>query len=324
MGARHPALPPAPKVLGSIRERLDAAESIFLEQELERLLSVARDVKYAPTKVREFLPVSNEADPGQDVVSYERGDHVGEAKIVDNYADDVPLVNARTDKETQRIVTLADGFSYSIQDLKAASLARRPLSERLVQIARRVLEEKLEHLAVIGDEKSGIPGFARRSDTLDVTIPNDGEGSSKAWTKKDADKIVRDFNAIVAKMVETTNDVEKPDTLALPPAAYARIASTPRATGSDRTILTWLLENNPWVKDIVSWGRLTTAGGVSMDTTRAVLYRRDPMALELHVPEEFTMQPPEATNLAFKVACTMRSAGTVVYYRKSIVYADGV
>jgi len=309
---------------GGLRlSKLDAAENLFLARELEHKLAQSRDVKYAATEARRFIPTNFEVDPGAETIVVETYDHKGHAKIVADYADDVPLVNSKKSETRIPVKTIADGFIYSIQEVKAAAKANVPLTDRHMNAARRVMEEKLDSLAALGDSDYGIVGFARRSDTLTYAVPADGTGSSKLWSKKTADKIIRDINGMVAKMLADTNDVEKPNTLLVPPENFAIIASTTINNTSDTTILNFIKDTNPWLKDIASWNRLTAAGG-SLDTTRAIAYRRDPEALELYIPEDFMMLPPEAVNLSFKVPCTLRTAGVGVHYPKSIVYADGV
>lgn len=302
--------------------KLDAAETLFLERELEHKLALSRDVKYATTEARKFVPVNNEGSGSLTIVA-ETYDHKGRAKIVSSYADDVPLVNSSKSETRIPVKTIADGFIYSIDEIKAAAKANTSLTDRHMNAARRVVEERLDELAAMGDADYGIVGFARRSDTLAYTVPADGSSSSKKWSAKTAALILRDINGMISKMLVDTNDVEKPDTLLVDPEAFAFIAGTTLNSTSDTTILAFIKATSPWVKNIASWNRLTKAGG-SLNTTRAVLYRRDPEALELYIPDEFDMLPPQPENLAFKVPCTLRTAGVGVHYPKSIVYADGV
>ena len=70
--------------------RLDANESIFFARELEYVKSKAYDVKYPANNALALFPVSTEADAGADYISYESYDMIGMAKIIANYADDLP------------------------------------------------------------------------------------------------------------------------------------------------------------------------------------------------------------------------------------------
>lgn len=304
------------------RATLDAAETLFLERELEHKLALSRDVKYAATEARKFVPVNNEGSGAMTIVS-DVYDYKGRAKVVASHADDVPLVNSTKTETRLPVKSIADGFLYTIEEIKAAAKAGTQLTDRHMRAARRVIEERLDELAALGDSDAGIVGFARRSDTLTYTVPGDGADNSKLWSKKDAAKILRDINGAISKMLVDTNDVEKPDTLLVDPGNFAILANTPVNSTSDTTILAFIKATSPWIKDVASWNRLTKAGG-SLNTTRMIAYRRDPEALELYIPDEFDMLPPQPENLAFKVPCMLRTAGVGVHYPKSIVYADGI
>lgn len=302
---------------------LDAAENLFLERELEHKLAQSRDVKYAENEARKFIPVNNEGGAGTETIVVEVYDQVGSAKVISDYADDLPTVNAHKSETRHPVKSIGNSFVYSVNEIKAAAKAGTPLTSRHMMAAQRAMESQLDKLAALGDASYGIPGFLRRSDTLTYTVPSDGTGSAKTWVSKTPALIMRDVNGMVQKMLVDTNEVEKPDTLLLDPAAFAYIATTTLGATSDTTIADFIKAKSPWIKNIASWSRLSLAGG-SSNTTRAVLYRRAPDALELFIPEEFSMEPPQATNLAFKVPCSMRTAGVGVHYPKSICYADGV
>ena len=65
-----------------------------------------------------------------------------------------------------------------------------------------------------------------------------------------------------------TLGVHKPTTLALPTAAFAVLATTPRAPGfTNDTILDFILESSPWLEEITDWPYLNTIGVYNLPGT---------------------------------------------------------
>ena len=68
----------------------DSNESMFLQRQLDYIKTQTYDIKYAELKARKLIPVSSEADPGAEKIFYRSYDQSGIAKIIANYADDLP------------------------------------------------------------------------------------------------------------------------------------------------------------------------------------------------------------------------------------------
>jgi hypothetical protein len=55
-----------------------------------------------------------------------------------------------------------------------------------------------------------------------------------------------------------------------------------------------------------------------------MIYRKDPDALVLIVPQEFEQFPPEQRGMEFITACHLRTGGVVSFYPLSISYGDTI
>jgi hypothetical protein len=86
--------------------------------------------------------------------------------------------------------------------------------------------------------------------------------------------------------------------------------------------LQFFLRNSPYITSVEPWDKLTGAG--AGPTNRMMVYRRDPDALQLVIPQEFESFPPEQEGLNSVIACHARTAGVQCYYPMSILYADGI
>ena len=107
--------------------RLDANESIFFARELDYVKSKAYDVKYPANNALALFPVSSEADAGADTISYESYDMVGMAKIISNYADDLPRADVKGTLNTVKVFSIGVSYGYSTKDIRRSRMAGKNL-----------------------------------------------------------------------------------------------------------------------------------------------------------------------------------------------------
>lgn len=301
---------------------LDSDESVFFLRELEFIKSKTFDVKYAELKARRLFPLNPEADPGATEITYYQYDQAGMAKIIANYADDLPRVDIKGKKFTSPIKELGAAYGYTIKEIRSSKMANKKIDQRRANAARRAIAQAENRYAFSGDATTGLPGFLSNANISSVTIPADGTGSSKLWTNKTPAQIIRDLNLVANTIVSNTKGVETPDTMLLPVDKYTYVASTPRSDNSDTTILKYFLQNNPFIKNVDWVNELTGAG--SSGTDRMLAYRRDPDALTLEVPSDFEQLDVEKRNLEYVIDCIESFGGVIIYYPLSVCYGDGI
>lgn len=303
------------RILGNITH-LDADESAFFERELEHIYSVTYDVKYPELKGRLFIPVSNEANPGARFTTYRQEDRRGKGKIIGNRGGDVPRVDVLGKEFTRPVRPIASSYGWDLFELRSAMMANRPLNAKRADAARRADEETLEDVALFGAPEYGIPdGFLNHPD---VTIT----AAAGAWTGLSPIAIVAEISAMFSRVDTDTELIEEPNTLLLPSVAWRHISTTQLSTGSDLTILGFVMQNFPDLNAIEKWNRLDTAGGGS--GTRAVLYKRDRNMLWQEIPSEFEQLPVEARGFDFIVNTAITTSGTTIPYPKAMQYLDGL
>ncbi len=79
-------------ILASDGARFDSAEdaSIFFARELDHVKSQSYDVEYPELTALNLFPISSEADPGAETITYYTYEKTGMAKIINNYSTDLP------------------------------------------------------------------------------------------------------------------------------------------------------------------------------------------------------------------------------------------
>lgn len=297
--------------------RMDVNESAHLAQELEHVKTRTFDIKRPVSKARMFVPTSSEADTGADTITYFQWDWRGMAQIIANYADDLPSVDAFKTKFTAPVVGVGDSYSWSIQDIRRAAMARSQLDVRRAVAARMGVERRVDEIAAFGEADTGITGFLNNAN-IPLTAPVTG-----TWTTATPAQITEDLNTGAQAIVNATLETETPDTCLLDTASFGIIAQTPIAVDNQTTILQSWLANNPYIRNVDQWTKLSLADAAGTGP-RLVFYRRSPDILTLEIPQEFEQFPPQERNLAFVVNTHARIGGVLVYYPLAITYMDGV
>lgn len=305
---------------------LDADESIFFTRQLEAVKSRTYDKKFTELKVRQLIPVSFEAGPGAETIRYEQFDMVGLAKVVADYARDFPRADVRAKEFISSIKSLGSSYGYSVQEIRAAALAGKPLQQRKADAARRAIAQQENRIALVGDASVNLPGWLTNPNIPNVVLPADGVGSLTTFASKitTPDLIVRDLNSVANAVVTQSNGVERPNTMLMPIAQKTLIGSTPRSANSDTTVLNYFLQNNAagivdcdWLAELKA-----TNGFVSGDTL--ICYDRNPNAMTLEIPQDFEQFRPQEKGLEFEVPVHQRIGGVLIYYPLSQALTDDV
>lgn len=303
------------------RLRLD--ENIFFERELETVRAGDFEIKYAPLKGLQLVPVNTSIDPADETYTVRVWDGTGTVKLISSYANDFPRADVFASESSVGLKSYGNGYGYSIQEIRRARRANKPLEAKKRGKAKQAMDQKLDKLVQLGDPAvAGSKGLLNQSGTLTYTLPADGTGSSKVFTTKTPDQIVRDLHAICNAMITTTSEVEVPNTMLLPLTTYYYVSTTRMSAGDGTlTILQTFMAQRDDIKTVVPWAPLETAGASS--TKRIVVYRRAPDVLEFLLAVPFEEFPPQAKGMEFEIACHMRTGFVVVYLPAAIIYSDG-
>lgn len=298
--------------------RLDAGETAALARQLEHVYAKTYDVKYAEMKARRFIPIDTEVGPDAEFFTYRQWDMFGMAKIISNYADDLPRVDALAVEFPAPIKSLGASYGFSIQDMRRSARAGSQLETRRAAAARRAHEQAFDDIMAVGNADAGLGGFVNNAN-VPVTAAVTG-----AWVTTPATplEMVEDLNTLVNSIILATLETFEPDTLILDNTAFLRINSTPMSlTGdSSNTVLKFFLENSPHIRSIDQWNKLNTAGAAGV--SRAVCYKRSEEVVAGVEPQPFEQFPPQWRNLEAVIPTHSRIGGVRVQYPLAIAYMD--
>ena len=307
--------------------RLDANESVFFARQLEYIRPKAYDVKRASLSAMSLFPVDTSLPAGANTITYRQYDQVGSAKIIASYADDLPRADVTAKEFTSPIRGIGDSYGYNVQEIRHAMYANVPLESKRQAAARRAHEELINKLAWSGDAISGLPGFLSNSNIPGYTVPADGTGTSKLWSTKTGELILRDMNGVVNLVVTQSKGVHIPNELWVPLAQYTLIASTPYdKTVSPMTILETFLSANPYVKTVKPILELaSTANGGSAGSTNVMVAADNSIDnYQLNIAMMFMQHAPQQRNLEFVIPCESRFGGITIEYPLAFAKGDSV
>ena len=301
--------------------RFDANESMFFARQLEAIKAQTYDVKRANLNALQLMPVSTDVPEGATTITYRQYDTVGMAKVIANYANDLPRADVTGKEFTSNIRSIGNAFGYNTQEIRSAIFAGVNLPARKAMAATRAHQEKINALAFTGDADHGLPGLISNTNVPEVTLLADGTGSSKTFASKTADKIVRDVNSLINKIISQSKGVHRATEVWMPVEQYALIATTQNSTASDTTILQFLQQVHPGVtfRQVVE---LDGAGASGADRMYAIENSRDNWAIE--IPMMMKMYSPQQKGLEFEVPVESRFGGVIIEYPLSMCFADGI
>ena len=328
---KNSAIPAA--IMASPGTRFDSAEdaSMFFARELDHVKAQSYDVQYPEFTALNLFPISSEADPGAETITYYTYDKTGLAKIIDNYSTDLPRADVNGKPSYATIKSIGDSYGYSAQEMRASRLAGKSLDVRKAEAARYSIDHLTNKIAWAGDEESGLMGVLSDGQNIPLyTIGTGAESGKTTWLEKTADEILMDVNGMQKQVAKATKNVERPDTLCVPTDVYMDI-STRRIPDTSTTVKAFLLEHAPYLKDIIAAPELDadsletnpyakTTGGQGV----AFLFTNDARKLTLENPMPFYQYPLQVRNLETVIPCEARTAGVIVYYPLSCLIAVGV
>ncbi|GHU52702.1 hypothetical protein AGMMS49975_09050 [Clostridia bacterium] len=308
--------------------RFDSAEDavVWFSRELDDVKAKTYDRQYPELNALRIFPVSSSVNPGAETTTYYAYDITGMADFISNYSDDLPRADVFGEPQTVDIRPLGSSYQYSIQDIRASRYSGKSLDARRGEAARKFIDRLINRIAWCGDKKRGLRGVLSDNNNVPIWTPSsNADDTSTKFTDKTPDEILADFSGALQYMSAQTNGVEVPDTIAIDQATYIYLATTPRSSLSDTTILKWLQDNLPGIT-FERAGELSSSSEYNPFTGQnvMVIYKNDPDKLEIEIPLMFNQLPAEPRNLAFVVNCEARIAGAIIYYPFSMLIVPGI
>lgn len=301
----------------------DASEAMaFLVSQLAYTENQVFERRYQPMQYEQFLPLDFSAGEWADTIRYEIYDFVGQGKRTSGKGRDINKVDVGFADKSFPVVYGNIGYDYSQEELRRTAYLRRALPERKLAAAVEGYKRHMNQVGLYGESESNLTGLFNNANVPQGSAPTGG------WGTASADNILKDINTLINNIWTNTAYNDMPNTIVMAPAALATIASTPRATTTDTTILAWIKANNIAKQqrgidiDFQPGFGLNTAGAGS--TRRMVGYVKSPDRLVMHIPLPLRFLAPQLAGLSIDVPGEYKYSGVEIRYPKSAYYMDGI
>ena len=294
--------------MGIDANKLDA-HGIWTVNQLTQLLNRQYEQAYPQTGVLELFPVTTELSPVTKNFEWLEFDGVTSAKIIADYTDDLPTVEAMASEKTGKVFRLGNAWFISIDEIKAGQALGSSLSDRKASLAREGHETLVNDLVFKGSAPHNIVSVFDQ--------PNINRLTSKSWTTPEI--AFSELQDLIETIEDVTLGRHHVTNIVIPPSK--RRLLTQKMPDVTESYLAWFKENYPNVT-ITAIAELEDIDGAG---TKGVLaYEKDPMNMSIEIPERFNMLPMQPKDLHFKVPCTSKCTGLIVYRPLTIAILSGV
>lgn len=294
--------------MGIDANKLDA-HGIWTVNQLTQLLNRQYEQAYPQTGVLELFPVTTELSPVTKNFEWLEFDGVTSAKIIADYTDDLPTVEAMASEKTGKVFRLGNAWFISIDEIKAGQALGSSLSDRKASLAREGHETLVNDLVFKGSAPHNIVSVFDQ--------PNINRLTSASWTTPEI--AFSELQDLIETIENVTLGRHHVTNIVIPPSK--RRLLTQKMPDVTESYLAWFKENYPNVT-ITAIAELEDIDGAG---TKGVLaYEKDPMNMSIEIPERFNMLPMQPKDLHFKVPCTSKCTGLIVYRPLTIAILSGV
>lgn len=288
--------------------------SIFVAKQLDYVKSHVYTKKLPPMKGLSLVPVATDVPEYAETVTYKVYDEFGIAKIISNYADDLPRADVLGTEITVKVKDIGDSYGYNINELQASLATGMNLPERKATAARRAVEMKMNSIAMVGDPAYKLYGL--------LTHPNIGiTAITGNWAAATDDVILADLDAIYDSIRVQSNGVHTPNVIALPVKQFSRITTVRVQDANGMTVAQFFLAKHPGLR-FEEVPEFKGAGSGGSDVIMA--FEQSEENFYLDIPRMFTQLAAQARNLELVVPCIARSAGVSVIYPLALTKAEGI
>ena len=248
----------------------------------------------------------------------------GEGMIGSGSADGIPMVQADFGKDLWKTHAIYAGTRVFWIDMQKGNMTGRNIDTLLRDGLRMAYDEHMDENVYAGFAKYGTTGLINNPD---VVITN----ATKTWATATPDEILEMVNnAILATWARAAYDLDAiPNHILLPYEQYNYIATTKVTNLAEKTILTFLEENNVSGKnggDLFIGATVWCKAAGTGSTDRMVVYSNKEryVAIDELVPLTRAMTTPNAERFSYDTAYAGNVSETEVFYPETITYTDGI
>ena len=312
-----------------------ASGQAFLTSELEKRDMMVRTPLTSFTYTRD-LPIRVGGGWSEFVSAMQVGYGItsgsGEGIVASAGANGIPMVQADFSKGLFKTHMIAAGTRVQWIDMQRGNMTGRNLDSLLRDGLRMTYDKHMDENAYVGFKTYGTTGLLNNPDALITDAAATGTSSGTTFKSKPPDQILNDINtAILTAWEQAEYDLDAvPNHIVMPYEQYNYLATTRVSELAEKTILTFLLENNVAKQNgsdlfigATAWCKGAAADGSS---DRMVVYcnKERFLAMDELVPLTRAMTSPNTQYFCYDTAYAGNVSEVEVFYSETIVYVDKI
>jgi hypothetical protein len=255
----------------------------------------------------------------------------GDGAVHAGGANAVPVIQANFGRDVFKTHLYSSIMRIMFVDMQRQQVTGRSLDQLLTDGIRLNYDKHMEQNVYTGVPRFGTTGLLNNPNVTAQNVATGAYGGTTWMGGKTPDEILTDVNnAIMAGWAAAEYDLSAiPNHVLLPYEQYNYVATTKVSPIAEKTILTFLLENNVATKNgsdlfigATMWNKGAGAGG----TDRMVAYVHNDrfIAVEELVPLARTMTQPNIDALAYDSVYMANISEVEFFYFQPINYFDGI
>ena len=312
----------------------DASGLAFLTGELEKREEKLKEPLTAVTWPRD-MPVITGGGWVDSISSFNvsYGSSGGTADgLISNDSNEFPVVQADVEKDVHRTFMWGHIIRVGMIEQQKMRQIGRSLDQMFDKGLHLAHDKKMDENVYVGFPAMGTYGLVNHPDVTTVSAPaHTSGGTDTEWENKTPDEILKDINSILTATIKASEYDERgmADSILIPYSQFEMLVSRKVGVTGDKSILTFLEENNIAKKQGINltilpcrWCDARGTGGAD----RMVAYRnsKDMIHLDITVPLKrlYTMPSPE--HVAYLSPYVTQFSQIIPEYITHMMYMDGI
>ncbi|MBQ6061783.1 MAG: DUF2184 domain-containing protein [Clostridia bacterium] len=245
-------------------------------------------------------------------------------------ANDIPVIQADMTKSVARTFNFAEYMAFSVLEKEKMVQVGRDPETFLNKGIRLHCDKVIDRNVYRGFSKVSSTGLVNNPAVLrSSAVPHTPGGSDTQWSGKTADEILADINAAISA-VWTANDCSGdalPNHILIPVEQFGQLVTRKVSDDSERSILTYVLENNLAVQqggDLVispcKWCRGAGTGG----TDRMVVYANRVDRICFNLTQPLRRMETEYADMRIKIPYFAQFSEVRFLYPSTVRYMDAI
>ena len=245
-------------------------------------------------------------------------------------ANDIPVIQADMSKSVARTFNFAEYMAFSVMEREKMMQVGRDPETFLNKGIRLHCDKVIDRNVYTGFAKVSSTGLVNNPGiTRSSAAPHTAGGTDTAWENKTADEILADINRAISALWRD-NDCSSdalPSDILIPVEQFGQLVTRKVSDDSERSILTYVLENNLSVQqggELVISPCKWCSGAGSGSTDRMVVYINRVDRICFNLTQPLRRMESEYAEMRIKIPYIAQFSEVRFLYPSTVRYMDGI